>query len=224
MSDQGNVRLKTFVLLLIGLAPAELNRFYNPLLVHFPPVFWSVDAFRFVVLPLIVLFAGFRWRLFTLSDLGFHRRVFGSRNFAIFLGAMILIPAVMQWIDPHAQKLAFRLAASLHWPPVFSYQQMEPSGPRRFFIVIYFAVTAGFTEEFYYRGLTRFVCGRGFIRSCMFVIVSSLLFGPPHLYGGAANVIDAEIFALEAALIYLAVGSLWPLIVAHILIDFGYFS
>ena len=221
-----SARIKALGLLLVGLTPAEFNWIFNPHLVHLPAIFWAVDIFRWVVLPAFIFSWGIRARLFTIRELGLDCRVFGRSNLWMFAATLIAIPALLCWLDPYEFWLAPRLAAAS--PVRFSYQQMIPpvaNAPALHLITaIYFSVGAGLVEEFYYRGLVRYICGRGFLRSCLFIVVSLLLFAPPHLNGGTIGVIYADLFGLGAALIYLAVGNLWPLIIAHILIDFGWFN
>ncbi len=209
------------VLLLIGLAPAEFNWLYLSRLSDRPVLFWLVDAGRFVVLPTIVFCWGLYRGLFRSDDLGLHGRVFGKSNDVLFVAVMVAVPMFLYWLDG----LNLRIAAPFSSKePVFSYAKMlPPAGPDtgllRFLAVTYMAICAGVVEEFYYRGLVRIVCGRGRFGSVLFVLVSSALFAPPHWYGGVAKIVYVELFAIEAATIYLAIGNLWPLIMAHIIID-----
>ncbi len=209
------------ILLLIGLAPAEFNWLYLSRLSDRPVLFWLVDFGRFVVLPATIFCWAIYRGLFRPADLGLHRRVFGKSNDVLFVAVMVAVPILLCGLDGLNLRIAVPFSSN---ETVFSYAKMlPPPGPStgflRFLAVSYMAICAGVVEEFYYRGIVRIICGRGRTGSALFVIVSSALFALPHWYGGIAKIVYAELFALEAAVIYLAIGNLWPLILAHIIID-----
>lgn len=220
---------ETLILLFIGIAPAEFNWAFNPYLVHWPVIFWSVDVFRFAVLPLFIFCWGISRRLFAPAEVGLHMGVFGRRkpNWGLFAAVMVAVPALLWWLDPYESRFSSQYIG-LHLSRLFSYKQMMPAavpttGGLHALEAVYFSLTAACVEEFYFRGLARFVFGRGVIRSLLFLVCTTALFLPPHLYGGSANVAYAGVFALLAAILYLIVGNLWPLILGHFLIDLKYF-
>jgi membrane protease YdiL (CAAX protease family) len=57
----------------------------------------------------------------------------------------------------------------------------------------------------------------------LFVFVSSLLFASAHWEGGIWAISESTMWGLAAAVLYLASGNLWPLIFAHVVVDWTYF-
>ena len=53
----------------------------------------------------------------------------------------------------------------------------------------------------------------------VFVVTSTALFALVHWENGAAELAAAAVYGLIAAWLYLRMGSLWPLVAAHFLID-----
>jgi hypothetical protein len=226
MKESWRTWLATAGLLAVGIAPAEFNWAYNPHLVHHPLIFWIIDTARWTVLPALVFWTGIRKRLFTPPDLGFHSRVLDKTNIAWFVAAIVIVPYAMGQAYAYMQDWAMELGDMYPLAPTFDYRQMQPAhaGPLHLLAGLYLATTAGIVEEFYYRGLLGRIIGRGALRSPLFVILSTLLFCPPHLYGGSADVAAAAMFALMSALIDVGLGNIWPLILGHILIDLGFFT
>jgi len=85
--------------------------------------------------------------------------------------------------------------------------------------------TAGFMEEFLWRGylMTRLVDLFGKQTKLAWVIalvVSAVIFGLAHSYQGPAGIVKTGAAGLLLGVAYLAVGrNLWPLMIAHALID-----
>jgi membrane protease YdiL (CAAX protease family) len=88
-------------------------------------------------------------------------------------------------------------------------------------IALFFSVSAGVVEEIFYRGLFRqlvaALCGPTAVKTYLFG--SALLFGLAHWEQGSAGLYRATAFGLAAAILYLKLGDLRPLILAHALID-----
>jgi membrane protease YdiL (CAAX protease family) len=111
---------------------------------------------------------------------------------------------------------------------LFSYSQMIPQD----FIlhcltVFYLSITAAVSEELYFRGILRFstfaLIRNERIAKWVFILVSSLLFGLIHWKSGLTNIVNAFFFGLVAARLYLWTNSLWPLMVAHFVVDMAAF-
>ena len=222
-------RTELVVLLLIGIIPAEFNWLYNPRLADSPRLFWSIDVARFVVLPTLLVGWGLSRRLFTFGDIGLHTRVFGRSNRMLFFPALILVPLLMHWEDPKfvawARSAYPTTGRELH----FDYAQvLPPRGPEtggwRLLAVTYMALSAAATEELIYRGILRRLFPPVWLWSVPFVVFSAALFASIHWYGGPAKLLYTGCVGLLTAIIYALTGNLWPLIVGHFVIDFGWLS
>jgi uncharacterized protein len=86
---------------------------------------------------------------------------------------------------------------------------------------IFVSLTAGITEEILYRGflIHYFFAAPFHIGLAVAVIVSSVIFGAPHLYQGVAGVISAAILGFVFSAIFLMTGTLLVPMVLHALID-----
>ncbi|MFB3922631.1 MAG: CPBP family intramembrane glutamic endopeptidase [Terriglobia bacterium] len=95
-----------------------------------------------------------------------------------------------------------------------------PRTPReRLLAVLFLAPTAALCEEFLYRGfLLREILGWWGSPSLAWV-VSSLAFGLAHAYQGSSGMARAALLGAFLALPVVRLGSLYPSIVAHFLID-----
>lgn len=83
--------------------------------------------------------------------------------------------------------------------------------------------TAGVTEEIIYRGFILFAFTYLFpsMSIWLVLIISSVLFGLAHTYQGfMAGVVRTSVIGFLFACFYLTVGSIIPLILIHILIDY----
>jgi membrane protease YdiL (CAAX protease family) len=89
-------------------------------------------------------------------------------------------------------------------------------GERQGFTVV--AITAGICEELLYRGFVLWYLSV-WTGPVLAVVISSALFGFAHLYLGVAHVVRTALVGLILALIYLAVGALWPVILIHAAMD-----
>jgi membrane protease YdiL (CAAX protease family) len=81
------------------------------------------------------------------------------------------------------------------------------------------AVTAGFCEEFLYRGFAMAVLLRGGLPVWMVVIASSILFGLAHLYQGKSGFISTTILGVLFGVARVAFGSLAEVILWHAGVD-----
>jgi membrane protease YdiL (CAAX protease family) len=82
------------------------------------------------------------------------------------------------------------------------------------------AVTAGICEELLYRGFLIAYAAR-FLPGWLAVIATALVFGFGHLYQGTSGAIQTGVVGLVMGALYLAIGSVWPLMMAHAIVDIG---
>ena len=115
--------------------------------------------------------------------------------------------------------LAFRaLAGAARIPDSPILRQLLPRDGREKGVFALLSVAAGFGEEIAYRGfaltaLTPLLGGAGAL------MASSLAFGIVHAYQGYLGVVRTTLLGAFLAWGYLESGSLWPGILAHVLID-----
>lgn len=155
-----------------------------------------------------------------------EHRIWGSIGFALphewrLLGAigLVLTVGLIQALSvnringSHSRRVRLRdrfgsLAAMLP----------HSSSDLRVFIPL--SVTAGFCEEFIFRGylLWAFQTALGLWGAA---VLSVMLFAAGHAYQGAKGVASAGIFGALLTLVVLGFGSLWPAIALHALVDIG---
>ena len=211
----------------IGILPCYFNGFYNPILARNPTGYWIVEALTWIVMPLIAVAAITRSGSTTLNQLGFHTRCRGVQNPWLLIALCVAVPVLMVWADGHFLALGFVVFPDNPGALPFEYTQvLPPRGPQtgfyRLAAILYMGLSAGFVEEFYFRGLLRTIFGSGRWRSIAFVIGSSLLFAGAHWEGGAAKLVYAGCWGLMLAMLYVSIDNLWPLIVAHVIVDCGW--
>lgn len=209
--------------LLAAMAPVVAlefaNGFYGPALLRVAPTaFWLADALCFVMLPLLAV--GLLWRFAGLrpADYGFRRDAGIPRIVAATVAAYALF-----WLasDPLRHMLIRWLGAG---PPLFSYGALVRDAPvPHAFVVAYLALSAALTEELVFRGLAVRLAEELRAPRWAYVIASSLLFAVVHWEQGMPGVGSAFVVGVAAALIYLRVGSLWPLVLAHAAVDAAHF-
>jgi uncharacterized protein len=81
------------------------------------------------------------------------------------------------------------------------------------------AVTAGFCEEFLYRGFAMAALARAGMPTWIVVLASSVLFGLAHLYQGRGGLIGTLFLGFVFGGLRVATGSLIPPIAWHAMID-----
>ncbi len=79
-------------------------------------------------------------------------------------------------------------------------------------------------EEIVFRRCARAVLSLWWGDGAVMVMVSSLLFAAYHWTTGLGNIVAVFFFGLYAMLFYKRVGALWPMMVAHFLVDLVDFS
>jgi membrane protease YdiL (CAAX protease family) len=213
---------------------------FLPALARHPLYFWTYDFFKFVVLPIVYLLCFYRCLRIRPGDYFFIGHKVDYRGWEWFgvtlLSAIILdviyIVAYPLVLFAYSAALAVLLwlispwfdlsALSMNYAAVFSYGMALPDDRLlRAIVAIFFAATAGVVEEIFFRGLLRqaiaATLGPHAVKT--YIILSALIFGLAHWEQGPAGLIGATAFGLCAAWLYLKLGDLRPLILAHALID-----
>jgi membrane protease YdiL (CAAX protease family) len=99
-----------------------------------------------------------------------------------------------------------------------------PAGKRDPTIALHLLLggSAAFFEEVFFVGIFAYVARQFLNRELYPLIVVTavaLLAGSVHWEGGVANLVAATVTFGAAAMLYLRIETLWPLIVAHFVID-----
>jgi len=134
----------------------------------------------------------------------------GMLAFAACLGAnmllvYVLIGAVPETVEDHTKNLGFiarQIAGGLPLPGLVA-----------------LLILVGLYEEVFARGLLLDRCRTLFTGTWQPVLVSSVLFGLGHLYQGWLGVLQTTLIGVVLALFAIRWGSLWPVIIAHALLN-----
>ncbi|MCB0346118.1 MAG: CPBP family intramembrane metalloprotease [Bdellovibrionales bacterium] len=207
------------LLLLIGVLPFLLNGFYNVSVVHAPRLFWLLEIYTWVALPIFVYLIGSKRRWFTAAQLGFSVFIINESSSkklgAYILLGIVLVPAIYWFAVELASHFALPAAGSFN----SYYYAVQTSGKYHAAAVAFFAVTAGVVEEFYYRGMCRLLFAEDRSSKIFYVIASSLIFASAHWEGGWHTLSVSVIMGAVLASAYLHLKNLWPLIAGHIAVD-----
>jgi hypothetical protein len=230
MTDGARRRIELAALLAVGIAPFYLNGFYNWRLARADRfAFWSVEVFTWIVMPAVLLFAGWRRGLYDPPELGLSSRVRGSPRPWLLGVLLIAVPFVFLRLDVSVAVWAHR-TLPFGWPlPPFRYTDVIPppgpdTGGYRLLALAHLCVTAGVVEELYYRAAMDRLFPRGWVAGACYVAVSSLIFAGVHWEGGLPSLAESYAVGVFAAIVFRLTGNVWPLIVGHIITDWYWFT
>jgi membrane protease YdiL (CAAX protease family) len=151
---------------------------------------------------------------FTLSQFGQNFGVY-PRNILTVVGVVILVVAVI-----FLNKLQMRkITPEQYTKQIESIRKLIPTTPAERLAVIPLAFTAGFCEEFLYRGCLLNIAASATKSLWVGLLISSILFGLAHLYQGRKGVIGTSFGGLVFGLIFLASRSLLPGQLLHTAMD-----
>jgi membrane protease YdiL (CAAX protease family) len=182
--------------------------------------FWFADIAKFVLVPGAILwglarFAGIRPRDYGLRWPGTpeeRERLLGGTLFACF----VLVPLFFA-----VQQLLWLVG--YYAMPAFGYEATLPDERfLRWLVIGYYALTAGVVEEIVFRGLpwtwVEHFGDTPATRSA-WVVVTSAVFALVHWENGGPALLATGAYGVGAALLYLKLRNLWPLVVAHVVTD-----
>ena len=203
----------------VGLVFLVSGFFRRELYAYNAPLYWGFDLFKFVVVPVAVaLFLAKRYRIQP-KHYGL-RGVADGETWLQFIGLalfLVLILDLVYYASWYIGWLIFRPENVTAF-----YREINPDGLLRIPVTLYMAVTAGIVEEVFFRGLPLHLLERQFpnqVPRRAYVLGTAAAFGLIHWPNGTHEVLATFVFGLLAASIYLRLRDLWPLIVAHALID-----
>lgn len=214
------VFLSTAMIVALGLA----NGLYLAYLYNLNPIaFWVADVTQFVVLPAIVLCLLYKAYGIIPKDYGLagSNKIYPAWE---MVGAGIFSALLLLTIPSFFWYLGISIFGT--GDHKFLFESVVPEGILHLPVVLYLSLTAGFVEEVFYRGLlwTAFLkIGPVKFRKSLYVILGSFVFAALHWEQGVAGTISAFVFGVLAAILYLQLRNLWPMIAAHTLVDIYYF-
>lgn len=182
--------------------------------------FWFADIAKFVLVPGAILWCLARFAGLHPLDYGLRwpgtpearAKLLGGTLFACF----VLVPLFFA-----VQQLLW--SAGYYAMPAFGYEATLPHGQAlRWLVIGYYAVTAGVVEEIVFRGLPwAWVEHFGDTRATRgaWVVATSIVFALVHWENGGPGLLAAGAYGIGAALLYLKLRNLWPLVVAHVVTD-----
>jgi uncharacterized protein len=137
------------------------------------------------------------------------------RNILTVVGMVILVVAVVL-----LNKFQMRKITSEQYDKqIENIRKLIPTTPAERLAVIPLAFTAGFCEEFLYRGYLLNIAASATKSLWVGLLISTILFGFAHLYQGRKGVIGTSIGGAVFGLIFLASRSLLPGQLLHTAMD-----
>lgn len=201
-------------LLLLLIAPFLLNDFANIYIDNY--IAWLIIDFLLVkILPLFLIASALNRAIFSRSDLGLNslpwNRLLGYSLVAAFVGVII-------------DQMGWRfLEHVLPLTQLGNIPYIDNPFLRYFDIIVGLAIV-GFLEEVIFRAISLNVIAE-YVQSRFAVYaISSLLFGLIHWSLGLHAIINTAFFGLAFCYFRAKMGSVWPLIIAHYLVDVLAFS
>ena len=188
-----------------------------------PPLgFWVYDFAKWILLPLALMVVLHRFSAFSPRDYGLSADL-GAKD----LFYVLPLPLISLFL---ANTLATGIAnVAMAWPkPLFTYPEvLAPLGKLWILGTLYLSATAAVWESLFLIGLPWLWYSRGTAGSTTtryaFATGSALVFAACHWENGMPNAIGAFFFQWFAFWWYLRLGTLWPVIGAHFLIDAYHF-
>ena len=206
---QPAVLLFTFVLMILfPLADAFV---YARLHTAFHVYLWNILSLWTLTLIAIALL--YRDGL-TLAQFGQNLGVY-PRNILTIVGVVILVVAVILLNKLQKRKITPEQSAK----QFENIRKLIPTTPAERLAVIPLAFTAGFCEEFLYRGYLLNIAASATKSLWVGLLLSSIFFGFAHLYQGRKAIIGTSIGGLVFGLIFLASRTLLPGQLLHTAMD-----
>ena len=173
-----------------------------------PTVWLGADVLGFVILPVGMLLLGWRRGWITPASLGLRWDGFRAAD-------PLLLLAFVAIVDRLYKGWAWQLGL----PSARLVADCNPFPDAPLALLLYGAISAGVIEELVYRGLFWRLCSRFSRPDLLYLGLGPLLFALVHWEQGLPGLLRSWLFGLLFAALYRWRAQLWPLILAHILID-----
>jgi len=204
-----DVWLFTFFLAIVY--PIADYFFYSRLKTALWVYIWNILAAWALTAAAVVLI--FRNNL-TLSDFGQNLGTYPRT--LIVIAALVLLVLILALINklqkrkPSSDKM-LKLTENV--------RKLLPSTGTERIVCVLVAFTAGFCEEFLYRGWLLNLTGAACKSIWLGLLISSVLFGFAHLYQGRSGIIGTAVLGLVFGLVYIVSRSLLPGQLLHTFLD-----
>jgi membrane protease YdiL (CAAX protease family) len=220
-TKQNNIR----VVILLGSLPLLLNGLYNNYLSYVPILYWMVEILTWICLPIILYYYGYKKALFTNREIGFHKLIRTKDSWLLFIIVTFVTAVILNHFDNILRIISFHLFPINYGAGEFNYKNLVPNaGILKFIVTIYFSLSAGIVEEFYYRGLMSKLFNKTKASYLLYIIISSLVWAVLHWEAGIRDMFAFFFLGISLATLYKLYGNIWPLILSHILIGYKWFS
>ena len=151
---------------------------------------------------------------FTVAQLGLGMQQRLTIIAAAVFGAALIV--TLQWFNLRRMG---RSASPLRRPLQALAERILPQSTRELIPFFALSVTAGFCEEFLYRGFAMAALSRAGLPVGVVILVSSVIFGLAHLYQGRAGFVSTTVLGLLFGSSRATLGSLLPAVVWHMGVD-----
>lgn len=206
---QPAILLFTFVLII--LFPLADTFVYARLKTALHVYLWNILSLWALTLVAVALLYHYG---FTLAQLGQNLGVY-PRNVLTIAGVILLVGVLLVINKLQKRKITREQYAK----QTGSIRKLIPTTSAERFALIPLAFTAGFCEEFLYRGYLLNLAASVTKSLWLGLLISSILFGFAHLYQGRKGVIGTSIGGLLFGLVFLASRSLLPGQLLHTAMD-----
>ena len=199
-------------ILIIGVFRRELYSYS-------PAAYWALDVINFVAIPCVAM-------LVLANVYGIRPVHYGLRGVAShetwdqFLGLTLFLAVVLNLVY-YAGFYVSWLALRTEMTTSF-YKEINPPGLARIPVTIYLGATAGLVEEIFVRGLPLLLLNKIYPEKLprkSYVLGTATIFSALHWTNGIPEAVATFCFGVAAAVLYLRLRDLWPLIASHFAID-----
>jgi len=186
-----------------------------------PSLFWILDLTQFVFVPLLSIWALWRFGRVRPQDYGLGRLV-DDEDLLSAIALYSFVISVFAFGYGTAKFLA--IFVPWGWPPSgFSYSDAFPSGPVASLAVLaYVSLSAAFVEEIIYRGLpAAYLSARMALPrlKLLYPLISALAFALIHWENGSREFVATFLLGIVLAALYIRIRNLWPFVVGHAVTD-----
>lgn len=180
--------------------------------------FWMGDVFCFVILPLVLIYT-FRLPIVPKCEIGSKKPQNLPVGTLIYLSVILFLGIwlIYNVSDRFSYRLALKFPDTL--PALINYTSKIPKTPiASILVVIYFALTAGFVEEYIFRGiLNNVIAGYLTKNSVIFIVISTISFAAIHWAGGLRNMLNSVLPGLIFAVVFVRTRDVRVTMLAHTL-------
>ncbi|WP_240536394.1 MULTISPECIES: CPBP family intramembrane glutamic endopeptidase [Bradyrhizobium] len=118
------------------------------------------------------------------------------------------------------------MAATSHECDISGDHRRQVSAPNRLAqrLLVVGLILVAASEEIIFRRLLRNTARPYLGDGAFAVLITSLMFGAHHWWSGVGNILLATIFGILFMVMYWRSGALWPVVLAHYLVDLVAFA